>query len=262
MTTETQAATTQAPATQSTAPVVATAAPQATAPAAQVQVTAAQQAPATEPKAESQQETGAFGEAITYQPTGDSNLDLALGFVGKHGLGPDHPAIVAAGKGDFGPVKALMAEKGIPGWEAHIALAEKGYADHIAQEAEKTLGIKNMCVEVAGSEEQWGEVLEWASANAEPEEKTAVNAALAQGGVVAQAMAAFLVNSFRAAPDTTLEPQATAVKSTAQAGAGASNGPLSPAQYAAEVAKLRSQGMVEGSREYAALQQRRMMYRG
>lgn len=207
---------------------------------------------------------GVFGESVTYQPTGDTNLDLALAYIGKHGLGPEHPAIVAATKGDFGPVKALLAEKDVPGWEAHIALAEKGYADHVRAEAEKTVAIQNICVQAAGGEQEWADVLAWASENAEPQEKEQVNAALAQGGVVAEAMAAFLVNSYRGAPDVTYAPREHAVNQNAGRGAATVNGgPLSPRDYANAVADLRRIKGVSFTEtfEYRQLQQRRAMYR-
>jgi len=206
-----------------------------------------------------------FGEAVTYQPTGDANLDLALAFVGKHGLAPEHPAMVAATQGDFGQIKALLAEKGVPGFEAYVALAEKGYQDVLAREAEKVAAVQQIVTQAAGDEAAWGATLAWASANAEPDEKEAVNAALAQGGVVAEAVAAFLVNQYRAATGTTYAPAAPAVKQEAGRGAGgASSGALSPADYGKAVMELRRTkgAYFEESAEYRQLQARRAAWRG
>ncbi|CDK30103.1 scaffolding-like protein [Burkholderia phage AMP1] len=263
MTTEVQTAVSApAPAAPAAAPAApATPAPAPAAPAAAPATPATPAAPANAATTE----TGTFGEVVSYQPTGDSNLDLALGFVGKHGLGPEHPAIAAATKGDFGPLKALMAEKNVPGWEAHIALAEKGYADYARTEADKVAAVQNICVSAAGGEQEWGEVLTWASANAEPHEKEQVNAALAQGGVVAEAVAAFLVNSYRGAAGVTYEPRESAVRPEAARGAAAATGgALSPADYGKAVAELRGRLGVrfDQSPEYRQLQQRRAMYRG
>lgn len=210
-------------------------------------------------------EQGTFGESVTYQPTGDSNLDLALGFAGKHGLSPEHPVMVEASKGNFGPIKALFAEKGVQGWEAYVALAEKGFHDFTRAEAEKTLAIQKIVVAAAGSEDEWNNVLSWASANADPDEKEHVNAALAQGGVVAEAMAAYLVNLYRGAPGVSYAPQERAVTPNAARGAAASsNAPLSPREYTKAVQELRRTLGVgfESSREYQILNQRRMAYRG
>ncbi|AQT27779.1 head scaffolding protein [Ralstonia phage RS-PI-1] len=260
MTTEVQLA---APATPAT-PAAQPAQPAAPATPAATPAAPAAAAPAT-PATPATPEQGTFGEVTTYQPTGDSNLDLALGFVGKHGLGPEHPAIVAATKGDFGAVKALLAEKGVQGWEAYIALAEKGYADYVKTEGEKTAAVQQICIGAAGSEEEWGNVLAWASANAEPHEKEEVNTALASGGVVAEAMAAFLVNGYRGAAETTYSPRESAVRQDAGRGnAAVSGGALSPVEYGKAVADLRAKlgTKFEQSAEYRQLQSRRAMYRG
>ncbi|QYD70146.1 hypothetical protein KZJ38_07520 [Paraburkholderia edwinii] len=231
-------------------------------PAAAAAAPAASTTPVTP---EAKTEAGTFGEVVSYQPTGNSNLDLALGFAGKHGLSPEHPAMLEASKGNFGPVKALFAEKGVQGWEAYIALAEEGYKAHTETEAQKTLAIQNICVSAAGGEQEWADVLGWASQNAEPAEKEAVNSALAQGGVVAEAVAAYLVGLYRGAPGTTYSPTQSAVKPDAGRGAGSSvNTPLSPRQFAQESQKLRATLGVEfeNTPEYKQLVQRRTAYRG
>jgi len=249
------------------------AAPAPAAPAVATQLTdtaAPPAAPAETAAPAASPETGedapaTFGEAVTYEPTGDANLDLALAFVGKHGLGPEHPAIVAAGQGDFGQIKALLAEKGVAGYEAYVALAEQGYQAHAAKEAERTQAVQQILVQVAGSEADWEETRAWASANAEPDEKEAVNAALSQGGVVAEAMAAFLVNQYRAASGTTYAPTASAVAPEAARGAtNPAGGALSPVEYGKAVAELRrTKGTYfEESPEYRQLQARRRAWRG
>jgi len=48
-----------------------------------------------------------------------------------------------------------------------------------------------------GDEALWADTIAWARDNAEPHEKDAANAAFAQGGLMAEAMAAFLVNQPR-----------------------------------------------------------------
>ncbi|WP_407059300.1 hypothetical protein ACJBUE_20920 (plasmid) [Ralstonia syzygii subsp. celebesensis] len=211
--TEVQAAaqgTTAAP----TAPV------QTAAPAIPAQPAAASAAAATA--------EGAFGPAQTFDKTGDANLDLALNFLGKQGIGMAHPAVAAATNGDFGPLKAMLSEKGIPGWEAHVALAERAYETHATQTSERNAHTASVCVAAAGGEAEWGQVLQWASANAEPAEKQAVNAALAQGGVVAEAVAHFLVGAFRQAPGTSYDAQKSAVNQNASSAAAGGFTPLSP----------------------------------
>jgi len=252
MTTEaTAAAPAAAVSTTIEAPAATTAAP---APAAAATATPATPAPAAATEA-----------PITFEPTGDSALDVALGFLGRNGFDIANPAMQAAVGGDFTLLMAQLAEKGVPGWEQHLALAKEAYERHTAKESAKTESIQSICLNATGGDaEEWSNVLGWASTNAEPEEKAAVNSALAAGGVMAEAMAAYLVAGYRGNPGTTVEGK-SAVNANAAAGkASTSNGPLSPAEYAAEVGKLsqRSGGRVEGSPEYKQLQARRAAYRG
>jgi len=69
------------------------------------------------------------GQAVQYNKTGDPGLDMALSFIGKLGIGPDHPAIVAARQGDFAFIKAELAGRGdkAQGWEQYLSLAEKAF---------------------------------------------------------------------------------------------------------------------------------------
>ncbi|MBU9528229.1 hypothetical protein [Burkholderia multivorans] len=202
---------------------------------------------------------------VTYERTGDPALDMALDFIGKAGYSHSHPAVQAALNGNFDLLSAELAAKGISGWEQHLALGKSAYEKHVKEQAAKTAEIKQLCIAAAGDEKTWTDTLAWASQNAEPHEKEQVNAALAQGGIVAEAMSAYLVHAYRNASGVTVTPQRSAVNpNAASARAGAQGaGPLSPSQYAAEVAKLRASGRpIEGTPEYAALQKRRAMYRG
>jgi hypothetical protein len=202
---------------------------------------------------------------VSYEKTGDAALDVALDFLGRAGFSHHHPAVTAAANGDFSLLGAALAEKGVQGWEQHLGLAKEAYGRFQGEAAQKNEDIKAACLHAAdGDQKTWDDTLAWASANADPHEKGPINEALAQGGVVAQAMAAFLVTQYRSASGVTYNPTAKAVNPNA-AGSGAPTGagPLSPAAYAGEVAKLRKSGQqVEGSREYAALQQRRLAFRG
>lgn len=208
------------------------------------------------------------GEAISYEPTGNPGMDLALDFLGKLGFGPEDPAMAAAGNGDFGLLKAKLAVMGekAQGWEAVLAVGEQGLKamnDARAAEAQKT---QDAILSVFGEDrdaaaKQWETVRAWAKENAEPEERAAVNSALAAGGIAAKAMAAYLNGLYSKHPSAVIEP-ATVTK---MGGSGeSSTGALSPAQYRAEISALRAklgQGM-DGSPEYKALQARRLAYRG
>jgi len=188
-----------------------------------------------------------------------------MAFMGKHGLALDHPAIVAAEGGDFAPVRALLAEKGVQGADAYLALAERSLQEIQEAQAAHVQAVQQIVVQAAGDEAAWAETLAWASANAEPEEKEAVNAALSQGGVVAEAMAAFLVSQYRNATGTSYTPTAPVVKPEAARGAAnPSGGALSPAEYGKAVVSLRQTlgSRFEESAEYRQLQARRAAWRG
>jgi hypothetical protein len=202
---------------------------------------------------------------VAYEPSGHSGLDMALAFVGKLGFGPDHPAMVAAGQGDFSMLKAALSTFGdkAVGWEAHVELGATGFAalktERDAQVAKDREGILN----VVGGEDSWKAIQSWASANAEPQEKAAVNAALAAGGIGAKAMAHYLATQYARANGTTLEPGAVA-PGAANAALANSSGPLSPAEYKAATKQLQGKigsGSMDSHPEYIKLNNRRRAWR-
>jgi hypothetical protein len=203
-------------------------------------------------------------EAGSFAPTGDAGLDYALGFIGKLGFGGDHPAVQAAENGDFGLLKAHLAQLGdkAQGWEQIIALGEQGLGRITEGAKAKAAAAQADVIKAVGGEEQWGKIKEWAGANAEPAEKEAINTALAQGGLVTRAVATYLNGLFERATGVTVEP-ANAAPGAGNAGAP-SSGALSPRAYVKEVEALRAKlgGRMDGSAEYAALQARRNAWRG
>lgn len=201
-------------------------------------------------------------EEFVYDSTGDAGLDYALNFVGKQGYGPDHPAMIAARKGDFSLIHAELAAKGVQGADAVLALAEKAYGSFQAKQQESAAKLQGLAEEAAGGKENWNLVRTWASANATPEEKAAVNQALAQGGFIAESVVKQLVALYSQS-NTLPKDAAPAVKPEASPSAGANSGPLTAQAYAEAVRALhRKMGnrMVD-SREYADLQAQRLAAR-
>lgn len=223
--------------------------------------------PGTSQSKEPVNEAPAFGEATTYQPTGNSNLDTALKWAGSLGLDIDRcPEMKEAANGNFGPLRALLASKQIPGSEAYIALAEAGFKETQAQQQAKEQDVQRIVVEAAGGADQWAEVFNWASEHAEQAEKDQINYAFEQGGFLAEAVAATLVANYRQQTGVTVPPQGVPAQPTAGAQpTGTTHGPLSPQAYTQAVQKLRQSlggKELESSPEYANLQRRRMAYRG
>ena len=199
---------------------------------------------------------------FAYDPTGDAGLDYALNFVGKLGYGDTHPAIQAAQKGDFSLIRAELATKGVAGSDAVLALDEQAYTRFAAEDAKKSEELAGFAAQAAGSAENWAVVRAWAAQEATPQEKAQVNAALAQGGLVAQGVISQLVNLYQ--QKHTLPKDAAAVAKPGEAGTAApSNEPMTAKAYAQAVEALRQKlgNRTEGSPEYAALQSQRLAAR-
>lgn len=205
------------------------------------------------------------GAVIEYEPTGDASLDLALGFVAKAGIFADDPAMVAAQSGDFTLLRAKLAEKNIPGWEQYANIGEAAYQRAKEKQDKANAELQSLVHAAAGSPEYWSEVQTWASANADPAEKAEINALLSRGGIAAKQAVKYLVECYEKASNVE-RPERGAVRDATRGG-GAPNpdsGPLSPSAYAKAVQELnvKMRGRMEGSKEYDALQRRRMAFRG
>ena len=199
---------------------------------------------------------------FAYDPTGDAGLDYALNFVGKLGYGDTHPAVLAAQKGDFSLIRAELATKGVAGSDAVLALAEQAYTRFAAEDAKKSEELAGFAAQAAGSAENWAVVRAWAAQEATPQEKAQVNAALSQGGLVAQGVISQLVNLYQ--QKHTLPKDAAAVAKPGEAGTAApSNEPMTATAYAQAVEALRQKlgNRTDGSPEYATLQSQRLAAR-
>lgn len=205
-------------------------------------------------------------EAVVFQPSGDAGLDLAANWIAGLGIPKDDPSIVAAlEEGNFDFLKAKLATLGdkARGWEQYIALAEKGMTSLRTAADAQVAATNTLVYEAVGGEEAWGQIAEWATANAEPAEKEGINAMLSAGGIQARAAASYLQGLYNGANGTVVEPS-TATTPTAKA-QPVTNSALSAREYSDEVRKLANKiggGNLNGSPEYAALQQRRLAYRG
>lgn len=197
------------------------------------------------------------GEAVTYAKTGDSSLDAALEFVGKLGLLPDNPALVAAGAGNFDLLRAYFAQSPVTGWETMVKIGEDGFKRFLASNAQKVLDERAVGIELAGSEENLNEAVAWANAEADPDEKTAFNEMMSKGGFMARAALSYVVNAHQASKDTVV-PVSAVNPAKVTKRSEVSGGPLNRVQFAEEARKLyRAQGdQYINSPEYAALGRR------
>lgn len=233
------------PATTPAAPAPATLTAQPAAAPAAAPVSAPAPAPSAEP-------------AGGFEPSGNPALDVALEFFQGHGFGPDHPAILAAEEGNFALLEAHLAVLGdkAKGSDRFVAIAKEALTSMQETAKAKATEQRKLVADSVGGEERWKAIQEWASANAEPHEREAVNKALSAGGIAAKAMAQYLANLHDSAPGTTVKPKDPV---PAQVQTAPTVEPLSRQDYSAAVARLAAKigGNLDGHPEYVALQQRR-----
>lgn len=204
-------------------------------------------------------------EPVVYDTTGDAALDVALDFIGIRGIAPDDPAMKAAETGDFAPLRAKLAAMGdkAKGFEKFVALGEKSYAAVDASRKEAAEGLRKTVEAAAGGAESWQAVQAWASANATPDQKVQINAAIKAGGLAAASVVEKLTSMYqRSAEFTKTAPSARKPNATSSSQADA--GTLSPKDYTKAVRELRTKarGPIDNHPEYRALQERAARHRG
>lgn len=201
---------------------------------------------------------------VVYEPTNDPALDMALEFVGKFGIGPDDPAMIAAGDGNFSLLEAKLAAMGdkAKGFEKFIALGKSSYEGVKAKSEAEAAKRAEDIYKVVGGADQWKQIKEWAGKNAEPAEQEVVNAALNAGGMQAKAMAFYLSTLYDRASGVN-QTGKSAVNKEGPGGNTPSAGALSPRAYTQEVAALQKKmgSRFEGSVEYRQLQARRQAWK-
>lgn len=198
---------------------------------------------------------------VVYEKTGDAGLDYALSFIGNLGMSHEHPAVAAAMNGDFSLISAQLATMGdkAKGHEQVVALAKQAYENLTAKASEAEQALVQTAHSIAGGAEQWAAVQEWARANADPQEKQSINAALEAGGAQAKMALNYLVQCYNKASNTSRDP-ATAKSPTASAA------PAAPSQMTAQAYAKAVQDLAlkHGGREishlpeYQQLQQQRL----
>lgn len=242
-----------------TAPVAAPAAPAATT----APVTATQASPTT-PATQAAPETSADPQPVVWEKTGDAGLDMALGFVGARGFGPQHPAVQAAVRGDFSLLKAELAGMGAKatGYEAYVALAEKAYENDKARaETQEAMSVQAVHSAVGG-DAAWAEIHQWAKANADPHERAEINAMMDAGPRQAKAAALYLKTLYENANGSVQAP-ASAVKPGASGHrSSTAGGPITDAReysrLVLELEKKVGKANIQDSPEYHQLKQRRL----
>lgn len=194
--------------------------------------------PVVQPDAPTDKAPGA-PEQAEYEPTGDPGLDYALSFLARAGIDDEHPAFQAAANGDFGLLKATLAEKGVPGWEQAVALGEKALENIRAKEAETIEAVQASVLQVAeGVGVDWEQAVSYAKENGEPEQIEKLNAMFADP-FTAKIAALYITHAYANSPGVDVPAKRTAVKPDASpAPAGVTGGSLTRAEFANEAGKL------------------------
>lgn len=200
---------------------------------------------------------------VIYNKTGDAGLDVALQYVGARGFGPDHPAIVAAQKGDFAVLEAELAKLGdkAPGFAAYVELAKDSYGRRQTAAKAASDATSKIVYDAVGGAPQWAAIQTWAQENADPAEKAQLNAAFKAGGMVARAAAKELAALYKKAGNPAPK---SVVKVDAGAHAPVAAGTLDGKQFGAATAALYAKlgNRMQESAEYAALVAQRRAHRG
>lgn len=244
------------------------AAPDANAPAPEAVAAAAEAAPApgqselvTPPPVVVEEVAGEVGDdgIVSFEPTGDTGLDVALEFIGNLGIAGQDPALVAAANGNFALLEAKLATLGdkAAGWPQMIALAKDAYTRTQTQYAEHVKKTDAAILGVVETADNWAAIKNWAAANGTPEEKAEINKMIDAGPVQARAAATLLLGAYRKATGTVINPANPARHASGENPAN-DGGKLSQRDYAAAVRSLHLKlgSRMEGSQEYAALQRR------
>jgi hypothetical protein len=215
--------------------------------------------PKTPPVVEDKKPAAQPAAEIKYESTGNTNADYALSQIAAAGIGPDHPAALAALEGDFTLLKHALAAKGVAGSDHLVAMLEKAAVDAAAADNAVAERITGDVIKMAGSQEHWDAVMAWGRENADPEEKEALNQ-LFSDTKTHKIAAGYLLSAYDRAggPKEAVAGVVSADGAVAGGGAKGAQTPLTRVQFADEAAKLRATmgDAYINSAEYQALGRR------
>lgn len=191
----------------------------------------------------------------------DAGLNYALDFLAKQGFGPDDPEIQAAFNGDFGLLRAKLAQSGAQGWEAVLSLGEQAYERGQKEAAAQAEAVGKRALELsekAGVD--WEAAVAHVSASASPEHKEAINNLLSDPKLADLGIALIHTSYLGSGVELPAQEQPVRPEAAPQS-QGAATGSLNRKQFAEEARKLHrtlGDGYVN-SPEYAALGRRLVM---
>lgn len=201
---------------------------------------------------------------VEYTSTGDKGLDLALGFVGGLGFGPERDDMKAAMSGDFTKLEATLKGLGdkAKGWERYVDVAKDSYQRVVSTRKAAEAKVTTAVTTAAGGQAAWNAIHAWVQATADESEKAEINAAMKASPYAAQAMAKHLADLFRQSGQSEL-PAKSAVKENASSVPTVSGGALTPAAFKDEIRRLEGKFgyRLQDSDEYKQAVARRMQFK-
>lgn len=179
--------------------------------------------------------------ADAYESTGNANADYALGQIAAAGIGPTHPAAVAAMEGNFALLKHALAAAGVPGADHLVSMLTESAVEEAEKDEAYNAQVAADVYAMAGSQEQWDTVLQWGREHADEGEKEALNAMFADPKSYKIA-AGYLLGQYDRAggPREAIAPVVNPDGAGARAGSRPVATPLNRVQFAEEAAKLRA----------------------
>lgn len=202
--------------------------------------------------------------AYKHEPTGNAAYDIAMTAFAAQGFSPEHPAFDSATKGDFTLLEQFVKERGID--PQYLALAQQAQSQ-ISAHHEATHGATiKQALEYAGGEERWGQVKAWVQQTADPAELKEWATELEAGGKRTLAAAKYLSDLYGQHGEKVVgEKPADPFKSDSSPNIATNGAPLNPQEFRVEMGRLIDKigySGLESSPEYAALQKRRLAWRG
>lgn len=210
------------------------------------------------------------GEVFAYDSTGDAVMDFALDFVGKLGFGPNDPAMLAAGDGNFDLLEIKLAALGdkATGYERIVALAKQSLANAGTAAAAAVTKTQEACAAAVGVDiEGLNGLIAWGTEQFKAgvmtaDEKEGLNAMLSAGGLQAIAATKMLYEAHSKAGGIVQKPSPTG--QPANGGGAAPAEPLTRVELAKQTAAIvRKYGSAnyQHSPEYKALAARALSQR-
>lgn len=170
---------------------------------------------------------------------GDVGLNVAAEYFTGIGLDINGRELEEAGKGNFALLEAKLEVMGdkAKGSAGYVKLAKEAITRiQGAAKAKGEQAVKDIH-EAVGGEANWTAVRAWAGSNLDAAQKEQAQAALSQGGFVAQAMARQLLTMASGSSTVTVQGQ-KATNPNGVVDALQANAPLNKEQYRAEYKKL------------------------